>query len=185
MGQIEQLAETYGRHISMPWQHTVAGAQKVIMVVYDKEKERTLIARKDEFRIATEKAGRRWLDIDISTAFAEWMAGEEYRESYFESPDDLRLKLEVEFAKFVAGKIRTLIDQPHAGPDSVVAVFGVGALFGFTRVSRVLQILEPAIKGRLAVFFPGSYRDNIYSLLDARESWNYLAIPITQHSGGI
>ncbi len=185
MGQIEQLAETYARHIAMPWQLTVAGAQKVIMVVYDKEKERTLTARKDEFRIATEKAGRRWIEIDISTAFAEWMADEEYRDSYFESPDDLQLKLEVEFAKFVAGKIRGIVEEPNAGPDSVVAVFGVGSLFGFTRVSRVLQILEPAIQGRLVVFFPGSYRDNIYSLLDARESWNYLAIPITQHSGGI
>ena len=184
MGQIEQLAETYARHIALPWQQTVAGAQKVIMVVYDKEKERTLAARKNEFRIATEKAGRRWLEIDISSAFAEWMAGEEYRDSYFESPNDLQLKLEVEFAKFVAGKIGQLLSQPEAGSDSVVAVFGVGSLFGFTRASRVLQILEPKIQGRLAVFFPGSYRDNIYSLLDARESWNYLAIPITQHSGG-
>jgi hypothetical protein len=112
------------------------------------------------------------------------MAAEEYRDSYFESPDDLQLKLEVEFAKFVANRIREQLEKPEAGRDSVVAVFGVGSLFGFTRVSRILQILEPAIKGRLAVFFPGGYRDNIYSLLDARESWNYLAIPITQHATG-
>ena len=55
MGRIEQLAETYGRHIAMPWQQTVSGAQRVIMIVYDKELERTLTARKNEFRIATEK----------------------------------------------------------------------------------------------------------------------------------
>ena len=36
-------------------------------------------------------------------------------------------------------------------------MFGVGALFGFTRVSRVLKLLEPSIKGRLVVFFPGTY----------------------------
>jgi hypothetical protein len=184
MGRIEELADTYGRHIAMPWQQTVSGAQRVIMVVYDKELERTLAARRNEFRIATEKAGHRWLEVDISGCFAEWMAAEEYRDAYFESPDDLQLKLEVEFAKFVAEKIREQLEKPEAGKDSVVAVFGVGSLFGFARVSRILQILEPAIKGRLAVFFPGGYRDNIYSLLDARESWNYLAIPITQHAAG-
>ena len=42
MGRIEQLAEKYGRHIALPWQRTVAGAQRVIMIVYDKELERTL-----------------------------------------------------------------------------------------------------------------------------------------------
>ena len=102
MGRIEQLAEIYGRHIGMPWQQTVAGAQRVIMIVYDKELERTLIARKNEFQIATEKAGHRWSEIDIAGTFAQWLASEEYREAYFESPGDLQLKLEVEFAKFVA-----------------------------------------------------------------------------------
>jgi hypothetical protein len=184
MGRIEQLAETYGRHVSMPWQRTVSGAQRVIMIVYDKELERTLAARKNEFQIATEKAGHDWIEIDIAGSFAEWMAGEEYREAYFESPGDLQLKLEVEFARFVAEKIRTRLERPEAGEDSVVAVFGVGSLFGFTRVSRILKILEPAIKGRLVVFFPGSYDNNNYRLLDARDGWNYLAVPITLHGTG-
>jgi hypothetical protein len=181
MGRIEQLAESYGRHIAMPWQRTVSGAQRVIMIVYDKELERTLAARRDEFRIATQKAGHQWLEVDITESFAEWMADEEYREAYFESPDDLQLKLEVEFAKFVADKIRAELEKPEAGEDAVVAVFGVGSLFGFTRVSRILKILEPAIKGRLAIFFPGSYDNNNYRLLDARDGWNYLAVPITLH----
>ncbi len=46
MARIEDLAEKYGRHIATPWQRTVAGAQRVVMVVYDKELERTLRARK-------------------------------------------------------------------------------------------------------------------------------------------
>lgn len=155
------------------------------MVVYDKELERTLAARKNEFRIATEKAGHHWLESDISGTFAEWMAGEEYRDAYFASPDDLQLKLEVEFAKFVAEKVREQLEKPKAGKDSVVAVFGVGSLFGFTRVSRILKILEPAIKGRLAIFFPGSFDNNNYRLLDARDGWNYLAVPITLHNTGV
>jgi hypothetical protein len=65
-----------------------------------------------------------------------------------------------------------------------VAIFGVGALFGFTRVSRVLKIVEPSIKGRLAVFFPGTFDNNNYRLLDARDGWNYLAVPITLHGTG-
>ena len=112
------------------------------------------------------------------------MASEDYRDAYFESPDDLQMKLEVEFAEFVVRKVSSVLDRDNVTKTSVVAVFGVGALFGFTRVSRVLKLLEPSIKGRLAVFFPGSYDQNNYRLLDARDGWNYLAVPITLHSSG-
>ena len=33
MGRIEELAERFAQHIATPWQRTVAGAQRVIMVV--------------------------------------------------------------------------------------------------------------------------------------------------------
>ena len=55
MSQIEDLAERFGRHIATPWQRTVAGAQRVIMVVYDKELERTLRARKVAFETAADR----------------------------------------------------------------------------------------------------------------------------------
>ena len=29
------------------------------------------------------------------------------------------------------------------------------------------------------IFFPGSYEDNNYRLLDGYDGWNYLAVPIT------
>ena len=32
MGKIEQLAEKYKQHIGLPWQHTVAGAQRVVVL---------------------------------------------------------------------------------------------------------------------------------------------------------
>ena len=35
MGKIEELSERYGQHIATPWQRTVAGSQRVIVVVYD------------------------------------------------------------------------------------------------------------------------------------------------------
>jgi Domain of unknown function (DUF1788). len=184
MGRIEQLAEKYKQHIGLPWQQTVAGAQRVIMIVYDKELERSLMARKEAFAMATRDERHEWSEVDVADCFATWMASEEYRDAYFESPDDLQMKLEVEFAEFVAARIKSVLDRDDVTKHSVVAVFGVGALFGFTRVSSVLKLLEPAIKGRLAVFFPGTYDQNNYRLLDARDGWNYLAVPITLHSSG-
>ncbi len=86
MARIEDLAEHYGRHIATPWQRTVAGAQRVVMVVYDKELERTLRARKLAFETATREAGHDWREVDLAKAFAEWMAADDYREEYFASP---------------------------------------------------------------------------------------------------
>ena len=183
MGRIEELSERYGQHIATPWQRTVAGAQRVIMVVYDKDLERTLRARRQLFELETQKGMHDWFEVDLTTVFAEWMAADEYREAYFESPSDLSLKLEAEFPNVVAARIRAELARTDVTENSVVAVFGVGTLFGFTHMSRVLKLVEGDIKGRLVVFFPGTYERNNYRLLDARDGWNYLAAPITLHGG--
>ena len=185
MSRIEELAERYGRHIATPWQRTVAGAQRVVMVVYDKELERTLQARRIAFETATREAGHDWHEVDVASAFAEWMAREAYREQYFASPDDLQLKLDAEFQEFVADRIRVTLTDSCVSESSVVAVFGAGALFGLARVSQILKLLEPDIRGRLVVFFPGQLEKNGYRLLDGRAGWNYLAVPITLHGGGV
>lgn len=181
MGRIEELASRYADHIRTPWQRTVAGAQRVIMVVYDKELERTLRARKDVFANETRAAGHSWHEVDVTDAFASWLSADEYREAYFEAPEDLQLKLDAEFADFVAGRIRDVLTMPEVTDSSVVAVLGVGALYGFTRVSKVLKLVEADIRGRLLVFFPGQYEQNNYRLLDARDGWNYMAVPIMLH----
>lgn len=184
MGRVELLAEKYRQHIGLPWQKTVAGAQRVILVVYDKELERALMARKELFSMATRESQHDWFEIDVADAFARWIAADEYRDSYFESPEDLQLKLDSEFAGFVAESIRTILEKADVSERSVVAVFGVGALFGFTHVSEVLKLVEPHIRGRLVLFFPGVYDQNNYRLLDARDGPNYLAVPITTHALG-
>jgi len=56
-------------------------------------------------------------------------------------------------------------------------------LFGFTMVSLLLKEVVGDIRGRLALFFPGEYDNNNYRLLDARDGWSYLAIPITLNNG--
>lgn len=184
MARIEDLADRFERHIGTPWQRTVSGAQRVVMLVYDKELERTLRARKTAFETAARQAGHDWHEIDVSDAFAAWMAGDEYCEEYFSSPDDLQLKLQAEFPEYVAQRIGAALTAGGITENSVVALFGVGALFGFARLSHILKLVEADIKGRLVVFFPGNVERSNYRLLDARDGWNYLAVPITLHGEG-
>ena len=56
---------------------------------------------------------------------------------------------------------------------------GLGTIFGFLRVSELVETLAPMVAGRLVVFFPGSYAEGRYRLLNAYDGWNYLATPIT------
>lgn len=180
MGRLEDLAEQYGRHIATPWQRTVAGANRVVMIVYDKRWERTLRARRMVFETATRQAAHDWHEIDIAPAFAEWMAGdEEYREDYFAEPELLSMKLKAEFPRFVAKKVEAVLTSPEVTENSVVAVFGAGGLFGFASVAQLVKQVEADIRGRLVVFFPGHSENNIFRLLDARDGWNYLAVTIT------
>ena len=179
MSRINVLAERYRRFIALPWQKDLAGAQRAIFIVYDKTDERRLRARMPLFELATQEAGHGWVECNLTDAFAEWMASTEYRESYFESPQDLELKLEEDFLEFVSGRVREKLTAPKADHDSVVGVYGIASLFGFVRVSELMREIERDVRGRIVVFFPGEYEDNNYRLLDARDGWNYLAVPIT------
>lgn len=182
MGRIEDLASEFDRHICLPWQRTIAGGQRVILVVYEKELERSLRARLGEFEQRTRASGHGWVHLDLTRAFGDWMAAEEYRDAYFEAPDDLRMKLEGEFQDAVVVRLRELLRA--ADENTVVAVTGVASLYGFVRVSDLIRTLEPDIMGRLVIFFPGSKDGNVYRLLDARDGWNYLANSITLHGRG-
>ena len=70
--------------------------------------------------------------------------------------------------------------EAESGPDTVVALLGVGTLFGLARVSSVVEGIKEAVDGRLLVFFPGEHHpeNHTYRLLDARDGWNYLAVPL-------
>ena len=181
MGRIDRLAERYRSHVALPWQKDLAGAERAMFVVYDKADERRLRARKDLFAMATDEAGHAWLECDLTRVFARWMAATEYRDSYFESPEDLELKLEDDFLEHVAGRVREVLKSSEADENSVVGIYGIASLFGFVRVSELMKRIERDIRGRVAVFFPGEYEDSNYRLLDARDGWNYLAVPITLH----
>lgn len=179
MNKVERLTRNYERHVALPWDDTLAGPQRVWFAVYDKADEQRLRARVGDFEVATRGAGKGWRLCDLTNAFPEWMSGKEYRETYFESPEDIELAL-TDFLRFAAGKVTGRLGEGHH-KDEVVAVLGVATLFGLARVSDLVNAVQPHVRGRLLVFFPGEYENNTYRLLDARDGWNYLAVPITHH----
>lgn len=181
MGRVEKLVEHYARYISLPWQKDLAGPQKAIFIVYGKTDERRLRCRLELFEMATRGAKHSWKACDLTRAFAEWMGGLDYRESYFEAPEDLGLKLDDDFLEFVMNKVRQVLTGPDVDDQTVVGVYGIASLFGFIRVSDLMTKLEGDIRGRLVVFFPGEHENGQYRLLDGRAGWNYLAVPITLH----
>jgi hypothetical protein len=183
MARIEDLADSYEKYISAPWQKNLAGAQKSIFVVYPQEDERKLRARIGDFEVRTRNAGHTWVFFDVTSLFSQWMASQEYRESYFEDPEDLKLKLDTEFMNFVAGAIREVLVSTEADENAVVAVLGAASLYGFLHISEVLGKVANDVRGRLVLFFPGTFDQDTYSLLGARSGWNYLATPITHRTG--
>ncbi len=174
--RIARLAHSYQTYIELPWEKGLAGVQKVIFAVYDKTEELRIRAQIEEFEIATKAVKHGWQLIDITDAFPQWMAQQEYREGYFEYPEDLQDKLS-EFTQFVVEQIETQLKK--ADENTVVAIQGVAGIFGFSHVSEIVAKVANSVEGRMLVFFPGEYENNSYRLLDARPGWNYQAVPIT------
>mgnify|MGYP006273339187 CR=1 FL=1 len=145
-------------------------------VVYPPSYEREIRARVEEFELATTQAGHGWTRLDVTRAFPEWMADHEYREGHFEDPDDVEWIMD-DFERALAARIRHVLQD--ADDQTIVALTGIGTLFGLIYVSDVLEDVKRDIAGRLVVFFPGQRRRNTYRLLDARDGWDYLAVPIT------
>lgn len=182
--RVEELAARYQRHVLSPWPHSLAGAQRVVFVVYPEDMERALRARIGDFRQVTEAAEHGWTQTDSTSWFADWLAAEDedYREAWFEQPELLAPKLEAEFPDYAAERLgRALAKSDENG---VTALTGVGSLYGFLRVSNLVRRVEPDIRGRLVVFFPGAKDGTNYRLLNARDGWNYLAQAITLHDEG-
>ena len=184
MSAVEGLLRSYERFVRLPWDPTLAGAQKVWFAIYDPAQERRLRWRVDEFAAATQAAGHGWRLVDLTDAFARWMADHEYRDAYFDQPEDMDLTLTADFARALAERVREGLTAPDVGEGTVVAVLGLGSLFGLARASALFEAVAPDVRGRLLAFFPGQHDGANYRLLDARDGWNYLAIPIAAADGG-
>jgi len=182
MSEIDELIKAYDRYVSLPWQQGLSGAEKVWFLIYDPPNERRVRFRVPDFETATKKAGHTWAAMDITDEFAKWMSSHRYRESYFESPDDMEPALK-DFAEIVIQKINAFLESPEVDENTVAVITGLASLFGLTRASTILEKITNSIRGRLLVFFPGSHEGTNYRLLDARDGWNYLAIPIKTSEG--
>ena len=178
MSKVKRLIQSYSKYISVPWRDDAAAAQRVIFCVYNETEERWLRAKVDEFEIVTRQAGHEWAMFDLTDTFAIWLASQRYAKSYFQKPYLLSTLLP-KYLVFITDEFATFLQKNEIGSDSVVAIKGVGSLFGFLKVKEVVDKLAPMVKGRLLVFFPGSYENNNYRLLDGYDGWNYLAVPIT------
>jgi len=181
MNRVEALLRAYASQVALPWVTGLSGGEKVWFCIYDKGDERRLRLYLPEFGTATGAARRGWREVDLTSAFAEWMAGQEYRDEYFRKP---RLLTDHKLRDFLKVLARRISDElKAAGPEAVLALSGIGGLFGLLRVSEVIQAVEPQIEGRLLVFFPGEFENGNYRLLDARDGWSYRAVPILPDQG--
>ncbi len=185
MSYVDELVGVYRKVVALPWQQNLAPAQRVWMAVYPPGHERRLRLHLPAFKAATTRQNHPWTLIDITRSFECWMADHEYRDAYFEDPELLETALPAFFERLVAD-VRTEFAD-HTDPDNVVGLLGAGTLFGLgdaVKVSALLNAVNDLIAGRLLVFFPGEHEANSYRLLDARDGWNYLAIPITPNGSG-
>lgn len=178
MDRVDQLLDAYGRQLALPWRDGLSGAERVWMAVYPPDLERRLRVRVDDFRHATTAAGHPWIGVDLTSSFPRWMADHRSRDHYYAEPELIKPALG-QFARNVEDEVTAALTSEAATADSVVALTGVGTLFPMLRISTLLQRVSGSIPGRLLVFFPGAFEDGNYRLLDARDGWNYLAIPIT------
>lgn len=184
MANVDALMREYARFVALPWQTGLSGAEKVWFALYAPADERRLRRHLPEFEIATRDAGHGWQRVDLTDAFARWMAAHEYRDAYFDAPDLLEEMALDGFAQSCATRVTVALDGPETDEHTVVAVTGAASLFGLTRVSRLVEAVAERVRGRLLVFFPGEYVENKYRLLDARDGWNYRATPIMAREGG-
>jgi hypothetical protein len=132
----------------------------------------------DEFEIATKASGHGWNVFDLTDTFSDWLTSQRYAKSYYQKPH-LLTNLLPKYLDYIEEVFEKHIQENDVDVNTVVALSGVGSLFGFLKIKDVVDRLAPLVEGRLLVFFPGSYENNNYRLLDGYDGWNYLAVPIT------
>jgi hypothetical protein len=178
VSKVKRLLKNYSTFISIPWRGDAAAAQRVIFCVYDENDELRLRAGIDEFEIVTRQSGHDWNLFDLTDTFPNWISQQRYARSYFRQPQLLSALLP-KYLIYIVIDFKKFLEEKSCHERAVAALMGVGSLFGFLKVKEVIDHLAPLVPGRLLVFFPGSYENNNYRLLDGYDGWNYLAVPIT------
>jgi bacteriophage exclusion system BrxB-like protein len=177
MNAIDRLLVNYTRQVRLPWSTNVAGKQRVWFAVYPPADERRVRARLPEFDAATLEAKHGWTTVDLTRLLPEFLAAHKHREKIFKEPQLLKAASQLEAR--AAELVRAACAREEADANCVVAITGLASMFDFMRVSSLVEKVEDAALGRLLVFFPGEYTGNVYRFMDARDGFNYMAVPIT------
>jgi hypothetical protein len=177
MSAIDHVIANYDRQVRLPWPANVSGKQRVWFAVYPPAEERRLRAHLPQFETNTLEARHGWTTVDLTRLLPEYISAHEYREGIFQEPGYFSANSELETV--AAERVRQACSREEADTHSVVAVLGLASLFDFMRVSSLIDRVEDSVRGRLLVFFPGEYQRNIYRFMDARDGFNYMAVPIT------
>jgi hypothetical protein len=177
MSSIDRLLSNYSRQVRLPWSANMSGKQRVWFAVYPPAEERRVRARLPQFEALTLEAKHGWTTVDLTRLLPEWIAAHEYREGIFEHPEHFSANSELE--GLAVQRVRQACSREEADAGSVMAVTGLASLFDFMRVSSLIDRVEDSVPGRLLIFFPGEYADNVYRFMDARDGFNYMAVPIT------
>ena len=176
--KIDQLLSAFELVVNESWATTLSGQERIWFLVYDPSEQRKIDLRLEDFETATMKSGRRWVLISLKKCFPSWMANHEYKEEYFDDPEILVDQLEVEFKQYAIQFLTSEIENQEVDDNTLIVIKDISSLFGFNRISDVLNGCSNAFKGRVLIFFPGEFENNHYRLLDARDGWSYLARPI-------
>ena len=177
MSAIDRLLSNYSRQVRLPWSANMAGMQRVWFAVYPPAEERRVRARLPQFEAITLEANHGWTTVDLTSLLPEWIAAHEYREGIFAEPEYFSPNSELE--DLAVARVRQACAGEDANAASVVAVTGLASLFDFMRVSSLVNRVEDSVLGRLLILFPGEYAGNVYRFMDARDGFNYMAVPIT------
>jgi hypothetical protein len=177
MSKIDDLLFAYKKQVALPWAESLSAQEKIWFCMYDPSQERRLRKQLGAFAIATQESGYIWLPLDVTGIYDQWLATNEYREEYLKNPSNLKYE-ESTFLEYFTEYIGKLTEE--ADSSTVIAIIGIGTLYGIIRVSKVVEhfVKTIPIPGRLVVFFPGERDGKNYRLLKARDGWNYLATPI-------
>jgi hypothetical protein len=145
--------------------------------VYPPAEERRVRARLPQFEALTLEAHHGWSTVNLTGLLPEWIAGHEYREAIFAEPELFSANSELEDR--AVQRVRETCASEEVDAASVVAITGLATLFDFIRVSSLIERVEDLVRGRLLVLFPGEFAGNVYRFMDARDGFNYMAVPIT------
>lgn len=160
MSKIKQLINSYKNFISIPWKEDAAAAQRVIFCVYGETEELKLRSKIEEFEIITRQAGHQWAVYDLTDTFANWLSNQRYAKSYFEKPH-LIFTLIPKYLDYIVLKFQFFLKERAVDDNYVVALNGVGSLFGFLKVKDVVDQLAPLVRAGCLYFSREATREII------------------------